>query len=343
MKFLKYLFFLLLIVAIGAAVYIATIDGDYQVEDSLVINAPAEMLYSEVNELTSWEVWGPWKEQDPNIVMSFPEKTSGVGASYSWKGETAPDGSIETVDVIPNKSIDQKITFDTPLGESMSDIYWTFETVDGGTKVTWGMKGSQSFQDKAFWATQDSTYSQMLRPMFPKGLKNLEKLVEEKMSSYSVNVDGITQHSGGFYMYNTTASALTDVGEKMGKMIPQVYSYMQTNNIPMTGSPMTIYEQWDMTNGTTIFSSAIPTSSKVITPSGSPVLCGFMPSQKVVKTTLKGDFKNLQEAWAAANKYITDNELEKNEASKDFEVYTTDPTTVPNPANWVTEIYIPIK
>jgi predicted transcriptional regulator YdeE len=31
------------------------------------------------------------------------------------------------------------------------------------------------------------------------------------------------------------------------------------------------------------------------------------------------------------------------ETSKDFEVYRTDPSADPNPANWVTEIYIPIK
>lgn len=343
MKFLKYLFFLLLIVAIGASVYVATLDGDYQVEDSRVINAPAQLIFNEVNELKSWEQWGPWQEDDPNIVMSFPEKTSGVGASYSWKGETAPDGSIKTIDVIPNKSIDQTIVFDTPLGKSQSDVYWTFEEVEGGTKVTWGMKGSQSFKDKAFWATQDSTYSQVIRPMFPRGLENLDELVKEKMASYNINVDGITQHGGGFFMYNTTAAAISDVGIKMAQMMPQVFSYMQENNIPMTGSPMTIYEQWDLTNGTTIFSSAIPTSTKVITPVGSPVLCGFMPSQKVVKTTLKGDYKNLQEAWAAANKYIVDNELEKDENAKDFEIYRTDPNTVPNPADWVTEIYIPIK
>ena len=85
------------------------------------------------------------------------------------------------------------------------------------------------------------------------------------------------------------------------------------------------------------------TTNQVITPNDSPILCGFMPSQKVVKTTLKGDYKNLKDAWGAANAYLEENSLEKMETSKDFEVYRTDPSADPNPANWVTEIYIPIK
>ncbi|MAM23388.1 MAG: AraC family transcriptional regulator [Croceibacter sp.] len=343
MKFLKYLFFLLLIVIIGASIYVATIDGDFQVEDSKVINAPASVIYNEINDLKTWEDWGPWKADDPNIVTSYPEKTVGVGASYSWTGDTAPDGRIETIDAIPNKSITQTMVMETPLGPSESTVYWTFEEVKEGTKVTWGMKGSQSFQDKAYWATQDGSYTQMLKPMFPKGLENINTVIETKMSEFSINVDGITQHSGGYYMYNTSASKISAIGTKMAEMMPQVFSYMQENNIPISGSPMTIYEQWDLANNTAIFSSAIPTTNQVITPNDSPILCGFMPSQKVVKTTLKGDYKNLKDAWGAANAYLEENSLEKMETSKDFEVYRTDPSADPNPANWVTEIYIPIK
>lgn len=343
MKFLKYLFFLLLIVVIGAAIYIATINGDYQVEDSKVIAAPAALLYNKVSNLKTWEDWGSWKKEDPNMVISYPEKTAGVGGSYSWKGDTSPDGSIETIDAIQNKSITQKIIFETPFGPSTSTVYWNFDEVKDGTKVTWGMKGSQSFQDKAYWALQDSTFTQALKPMFSKGLDGLEAFIKEQMSAYTISVDGVTQHSGGFYMYNTTASAIEAVGDKMAQMMPQVISYMQQNNISITGSPMTIYNEWDIANNTVIFSSAIPTSNRVITPTGSPVLCGFMPLQTVVKTTLKGDYQNLKEAWAISRSYLTENNLEKEESAKEFEIYRTDPSTEPNPANWVTELYIPVK
>ena len=69
----------------------------------------------------------------------------------------------------------------------------------------------------------------------------------------------------------------------------------------------------------------------------------FFLDRKVVKTTLTGDYGNLKEAWEAGYKYIADNGLELNTQSAAFEVYRTNPELQPNPAQYITEIYIPIK
>ncbi|MDR6300584.1 SRPBCC family protein [Mesonia maritima] len=347
MKILKYLFFLLLIVLIGGAIYVATLDGDYQVEETMLIEAPRELLFNEVNEYKTWENWGPWKEEDPNMVVTYADTTSGEGASYSWEGDESMDGKMKTTEVIPPKSITQQITFDTPFGESKSTVYWNFEEKEKGTLVTWGMKGEQSFMEKAYQATQDSTMAQMIQPMFTKGLQNLSEVVKKKMEVYDINVDGITQHSGGYYMYNTTASRFTPeaLRNKMSQMLPQVYNYMETNNLQISGSPFTLYNTIDEENGTVIISAAIPTPNKV-TPAGgeNTVLCGFLESQKVVKATLKGDYKNLSETWAKLESFIQQNEnIVRKPNAKPFEVYVTQPSETKNPANWVTEIYIPVQ
>ncbi len=343
MKILKYLFFLLLIVLIGGAVYVATISGEFQVEESRVINAPDELLFNTINEYKTWDKWGPWMDESDDLIMEYPEKTSGEGASYSWKSETQGSGKMETNKVAPFTSIDQDITFITPMGESKSDVYWKFEkTEDNKTKVTWGMKGTQSFMEKAFWATQDSTISQMLRPMYARGLEKLETFATEKMKEYMVHVDGVTEHGGGFYMYNATASSIAAIPEKMGQMLPAVFGYMKQNNLPMTGKPFTLYNEYNEEQGTAIFSCGIPTRDKVVTPKESPILCDFLPRQKAVKTTLKGNYTNLKEAWETAYKYLKDNNLEPNADSAPFEVYVTDPSQQLNPANWITEIYVPI-
>ncbi|WP_106792340.1 GyrI-like domain-containing protein [Aquimarina sp. Aq78] len=344
MKIVKYLFFLLLLVIIGGAVYVATIDGEYQVEESRVIDAPDELLFATINEYKTWDKWGPWMDESDDFIMEYPEKTSGEGASYSWKSETEGDGKMETIKTSPFTSIDQNITFITPMGESKSDVYWKFEKIEGKkTKVTWGMKGEQSFMEKAFWATQDSTISQMIKPMYARGLEKLDAFTDEKMKKYAVHVDGVTEHGGGFYMYSATASSIAIIPEKMKDMIPAVDTYMKQNNLPQTGMPFTLYNEYNEEQGTAIFSTAIPTRDKVITPKESSILCDFLPRQKVVKTTLKGDYINLKEAWEAGYKYIAENNLEPNIESAAFEVYRVEPRLQPNPAEWVTEIYIPIK
>ncbi len=344
MKVIKYLFFLLLLVVIGGAVYVATINGEYQVEQSRVIDAPDELLFNTINEYKTWDKWGPWMDESDDLIMEYPTNTSGEGASYSWKSETQGDGAMRTEKVAPFTSIDQEITFITPMGESKSDVYWKFEKIEGKkTKVTWGMKGEQSFMEKAFWMTQDSTLSQMLRPMYSRGLEKLDDYTKDIMTQYAVHVDGVTEHGGGFYMYSATAAAIAIIPEKMEQMLPAVHSYMQQNSLPQTGMPFTIYNEYNEDQGTAIFSTAIPTRDKVITPKESSILCDFQPRQKVVKTTLKGDYANLKEAWEAGYKYIADNSLEPIPGSPAFEVYRVAPQLQPNPAEWITEIYIPVK
>ncbi|WP_298313522.1 GyrI-like domain-containing protein [uncultured Aquimarina sp.] len=344
MKIIKYLFFLLLIIVIGGAVYITITDGKYQAEESRVIDAPDELLFNTINEYKTWEKWGPWMDDSDDMIMEYASQTSGDGASYSWKSETQGDGSMKTVKAAPFTSIDQKITFITPMGESISDVYWKFEKLEGKkTKVTWGMKGEQSFMEKAFWMTQDSTLSQSIKPMYQKGLEKLDIFVNEKMKEHSVSVDGITEHRGGYYMYSATASPIADISQKMAQMLPAVTAYVRQNNLPQTGMPLTIYNEFNEEQGTAIYSTGIPVRDEVITPADSNIRCDFLPKQKVVKTTLKGDYANLKEAWEAGYKYINDNGLELSETSSAFEVYRVDPGLQPNPAEWITEIYIPIK
>jgi effector-binding domain-containing protein len=344
MKILKYLFFLLLIFLIGAAIYFATKDGSFDVAATRTIEAPAPVIYDNVKDFKNWQEWGPWMAEDSDMEIDYAEKTEGEGASYSWTSEEMGDGAMKTVKVIPNKEINQEITFNTPLGDSDSDVYWRFEETEtpGQTKVVWGMKGEQSFMEKVFMAFQDEDFSTSLKAMFEKGLDSLAAVVKEEMAQFSVHVDGITNYGGTYYLYNTTAAKQTEISDKMKPMFQQISSFMEENNLASAGKPFAIYNQIDKGSGTVIFSAAIPVRERIITPEGSPVVSGFMEPSTSVKTTLRGKYDYLQKAYAKAESYMAENGLEANPAANMFEVYVTDPEEVPNPANWVTEIYIPI-
>ncbi|HKL36780.1 MAG TPA: GyrI-like domain-containing protein [Salegentibacter sp.] len=343
MKIFKYLFFLLLIVIIAGSIYIATKDGDYQVEETKIITAPVEMVYQEVNELKNWENWEPWSAEANDMIVDYGAKTSGDSASYSWKSESAGDGEIKTISAKPYSGIEQEITFKTPFGEATSDVYWEFKEIENGTEVTWGIKGHQSFMEKLAFTFQEQSITEMMRPKFQKGLNNMESVILNKMDKYTINVDGVIQHGGGYYMYTTTASKISQVDEKMAPMFTEVSNYMDKNGIEKNGNPFVLYNEWNETSGTAIFSAGIFTSSEVITPAESEILNGFIPNQKVLKTTLKGDYKNLKEAWNTAYNYIADNDLEVIEDAHNFEVHLTSPEQVANPAKWITHLYIPVK
>ena len=67
-----------------------------------------------------------------------------------------------------------------------------------------------------------------------------------------------------------------------------------------------------------------------------------MEPVKAVKVSLKGNYEHLSEAYTKGRQYIDKNGHQIDPDRKMFEVYVTDPGEVPNPANWLTEVYIPI-
>ncbi|MFV8226743.1 SRPBCC family protein [Christiangramia aquimixticola] len=343
MKIIKYLFFLLLIFLIGASVYIATKDGSYQIEQKQMMAAPQEVVYDYVNDFTNWKDWEPWSQGADDVIVNYLEKTSGEGAGYSWKSEELGEGEIITLEANPHSDLKQKITFITPFGSSSSSIYWEFEKVKDSTLVTWGMQGKQSFMEKAAFIFQKESLSEMMLPMYRKGLDSLEEELRKKMESYTINVDGITQHGGGYYMYITTASNIQQISSKKEKMFSEVSTFMSTNNIEKVGKPFVLYNDWNESRGTAIYSAAFFTPSEVITTNESAVLNGFMPNQKTLKTTLNGKYENLKEAWDKAYNYIEQNGLAINQDAESFEVYVVGPNDNANPAEWITQIYIPLK
>lgn len=116
MKILKYLLLLVLIVVIGGAIYLATLEGTYDINRSKVINAPAAVVFDKVNDYKSWTEWSPWFELDPEVKLTYGDITSGSGASYSWHSDNKDvgAGSMETTEAVTNESISQKIAFTKP-------------------------------------------------------------------------------------------------------------------------------------------------------------------------------------------------------------------------------------
>jgi hypothetical protein len=128
----------------------------------------------------------------------------------------------------------------------------------------------------------------------------------------------------------------------MKPMMDVVMGFIAKNSLNMAGKPFTIYNEIDNANGTVIFSTGVPVKEQVITPEGSPVVCGFMEPISAVKISLKGNYDHLPEAYTKGRQYIEKNGHQIDPNGKMFEVYMTDPETTPNPAAWLTEVYIPI-
>ena len=336
MKALKYILFIFLILVIGISIYIAVQPNAFEVSRTRTINAPAQVIYNNVIDFKNWEAWSSWVERDPETVITLSDKTDGIGGSYTWV-DSHGTGSMKTLDTHAPVSINQELQF----GDfDPSQVTWNFEpTEDGKTNVTWKMNSDNvPFIFKAS-ALIEGGFDKMIGPDFERGLEKLDSIIIESMTQYSVKVDGITNHGGGYYIYNTASIKMTDLKPKMQEMLPRIAEYANENKITMAGSPFVFYHKWDEENNAVIFSCCIPTTAQVIT-TESDILTGQLEPFKAVKTTLIGDYENLKEAWDTTFKYIENYQLTTSEIGPMLEIYLTNPESTPNPANWVTEIYI---
>tara|TARA_R110002049_G_scaffold308939_1_gene515020 strand:- start:6801 stop:7823 length:1023 start_codon:yes stop_codon:yes gene_type:complete len=338
MKTLRYLLFLILIAIIGLSIYVAVQPNSFEVSRTRTIKAPAAVIYENIIDFKNWETWSPWIEKDPSVKLTYPEQTSGVEGSYSWEDKDGV-GTMKTIKATPNEAIKQQMQFaEFPA----SEILWNFKpNDDGSTEVTWRISGKNlPFGFKAYNIFSGGMEKQ-IGPDFERGLEKLDSVVIADMKKYSIKVEGITEHSGGFYIYNTTSCKIDQLKTKMQDMMPVITDYAMKNNIQMAGSPFVYYHQWDEANNAVMFSCCIPTTARVIT-TESDILTGQIEPFIAVVTTLKGDYSNLQEAWETTMDYIPKNNLTLAENGPMLETYITNPMNTPNPANLTTKIFVAI-
>jgi len=336
MKLLKYLFFLILIFIIGGSMYLATLNGNYDVKQITIIKVPVEVVFNEINDYKNWQNWGPWYEMDSTIVATYPEVTSGVNASYSWTGKEG-GGAMKTISLIPNKELIQQIDFGTG---STPEVYWNLKNMNDSTEVTWGMRGKNTFMEKAYWLTQGGIEKNII-PMYKRGLELLNNYITKEIEKHSVENKGVVDYGGGYYLYLTAACKFSEIDKKTEEMFPLIMNYMKENNIQPAGKPFTITHKWDEENGAIIFSTCIPVSERIVTTGD--VLNGFIKPKKMFKTLFTGNYKYLPEAWKTAFKNLYAKNLKELTNAEPLEVYLVSPHETPNPAKWVTEIYIPVE
>ena len=144
-------------------------------ERSIVINAPAEKVFTQVNSFKNFNEWSPWASIDPNTEYTYEGPETGVGARMTWVSDdpNVGTGSQEIMVSEAYSKITNKMVFDGFNSETSAS--YIFEPEGDGTKVTWtydatGAAGIERF----FMLGMDG----MLGPFYEQGLNSLKTLVE---------------------------------------------------------------------------------------------------------------------------------------------------------------------
>src|SRR5712671_5764275 len=173
---IKKILLALVVIVVILVVVIALQSSTYHVERTVTINAPAAVVFAQVNDFHKWNAWSPWAKIDPAMKQTFEGAPAGNGAIYTWSGnKEVGEGRMLITESHPSDLVRIKLDFLRPFAAT-SDTVFTFKPDGNQTIVTWGMTGDKNFIAKAFHLVVNM--DKMIGGDFAKGLAQMKSVAE---------------------------------------------------------------------------------------------------------------------------------------------------------------------
>ena len=158
--------------------WVALQPAAYSVARQTMIQAPPEVIFPHVNSLRAWNAWSPWAKKDPAARVSYQGPDSGVGAQFAWSGNREVGaGTMTIVTSDPARRVGLKLDFTEPM-VGTNDVALELKPVDGGTNVTWSIRGENGFLSRAIMTAIGIDLERMIGGEYEAGLAALKRLVE---------------------------------------------------------------------------------------------------------------------------------------------------------------------
>lgn len=170
MKILKNILVgLVLLIILMAIIGLVALPQKSMIERSLVIQAPAEVIFDQVNDLKKNVAWSPWK--DPTMQITYENITAGNGAQSHWTSKKMGNGTMTITESVPSSSIKIDLDFGN-MGTAKS--VWTFASETEGVKVTEQMFSDAGMNPVKRWMSLLS--NKMVGGYFEQGLASLKEV-----------------------------------------------------------------------------------------------------------------------------------------------------------------------
>ena len=180
---------LVLVIGIGGFLalflaFVATRPDNYRVERSQQIDAPAEVVYAQLDNFKSWAAWSPWEKRDPAMKKTFEgpaerrrrrlrlggQQGGGAGAHDDHREQAAARGSAEAAELTI------RLEFIKPFESVATSGFVVKPEGDKASTATWSMEGKNNLMGKAFSVFMNM--DKMIGGDFEKGLAGLKTVAE---------------------------------------------------------------------------------------------------------------------------------------------------------------------
>ena len=168
---------IIVVLIVAILIYAATKPGDFRVQRTTAIKAPADKIFPLINDYNNWPSWSPYEKLDPNMKKTLGGTGSGKGAVYEWDGNSkAGKGRMEITDSVPPSKVTIQLDFSKPM-EGHNVAEFTLEPSGDSTNVTWAMSGPMPYIAKVMSVFVDM--DKMIGKEFETGLGNMKAVAEK--------------------------------------------------------------------------------------------------------------------------------------------------------------------
>lgn len=346
MKVLKIIGVVILVIMLVGVGMMLLGPSSGSMQRSITINAPTEVVFTEVSNMKTFNKWSPWFKMDPNAEYVWDGPPMGVGARMTWYSDdkNVGNGYMQVSKVTPNSLVVCDMGFDqnnngdfTDEGqEKTSASFILSEQGSNQTNVTWTFEISGV--PTGFDRLEIMMLNMFLGPFYEEGLQNLKERVESrpafKVPVTIEDVDPITFIG----LTVTSSNKPQEIGEVMGNAYGSIVGYMQSNDIEAIGHPLAVYTRYDDSGMDMICGIPVLNSTEIET---SELSIYQSHDGMAVKAVHKGDYAFLEETYNQLDEYIEYYGLEM--SGDPWEDYPTDPTIESDTSAWITHIYYPVE
>jgi len=298
---------------------------DLIIERSIIVKAPQQAVYNQIQYFKNWPNWSPWHAKEPTMQLSYTGIDGTKGSSYKWLGDEMGEGEMKNTNAT-YKQLDYSLHFIEPW-EGFADGYISAQDQSNGTtKVTWHMVNHGSFPLNAL----NYFMEKIIGNDFEDGLELLKDYAEShpEVVASKQNVEE-KEFLGASFACIRKKVAFTEMQQFSAEAFKKL---AQQAGSRINGPASTIYYVWDDESKTTDMAPAYHIS-------GSEPIKGIdiinIPRSISCSILHKGSYENLHQAHEALNQYV----LEKGrKVNLILEEYIVGPANETDANKWVTNV-----
>lgn len=304
-----------------------------KIEQDTAINAPAKIVFNQVNDLHNWEKWSKWHIDDPDLQLRFVNNGVGDSAGVIWQSEHKKIGRGRLIIVESEPYSRLRAIIDFP-DKRPAEMEFSLQLKGEETVLNWLLVCDVGYNPFARWA--GLLKNKVVGPGLQESLDYL-KTVCEVLAEENTLIVELTSVEPFYYVGIREKISAENVSTIMGEMFDEVAGFIENSEAETTGMPFAIYHE--IVNDSIDLECGFPVSAEIVP--RKPFQTGEFPANTCATLSYFGDYQQLEIAHTTIQNWIETRKFKL--AGPPTEMYSTNPATEKDPDKWHTKICYPVR